>query len=280
MSTSTQDRAERQREFLYQKEDFQRVKKLIYDRAGIHLRDNKMEMVYSRLSRRLRALKLNSIKVYLDQLEAASEGEEWQSFINALTTNLTSFFREAHHFERLAEHVRQRGPEPLRVWCCAASTGEEPYTIAMTLLDALGPDFPFEVIATDVDTDALATARAGVYGMDRVKGLSPELLKRHFLKGKGRNAGKVRIKPVLARRVSFHPTNLLDSRWQVEDSVDVIFCRNVFIYFDTQTQGRILQRFHRLLVPEGLLFAGHSESLMGASNLFRSLGKTVFRPLH
>jgi len=279
LATESAGKAVKTREFAYEDQDFARARDLIYRRAGIHLRENKAEMVYSRLSRRVRKLGLASIKDYLALLEK-SDGEEWQSFINALTTNLTAFFREAHHFERLVEHVQQHQIPQLRVWSCAASTGEEPYSIAITLYDALGPDYPFEVIGTDVDTDALATARAGIYGMDRVKALPRALLQKYFLKGKGRNAGKARIKPAIARRVRFEPMNLLAPKWVVTDTVDIIFCRNVFIYFDTGTQGRILTRFHRLLDKKGLLFAGHSESLLAASDLFKSQGKTVFRPVH
>ncbi|MFT4192805.1 MAG: CheR family methyltransferase, partial [Comamonas sp.] len=223
--------------------DFDRVRRLIYERAGIALGDHKREMVYGRLARRLRALGLHDFRVYLDQLESQPASPEWQAFVNALTTNLTAFFREAHHFPLLAQFARERGP--IDVWCCAASTGEEPYSIAITLADALGSRAaPGCVLATDIDTEVLAQASAGIYKAQRVDGIDEAQLKRHFMRGKGRNAGMVRVRPELARLVEYGALNLLDADWGLQGrSFDVIFCRNVMIYFDKPTQTRILQRF-------------------------------------
>ena len=168
-----QQKTDTVKEFDFTKSDFERVRALIYQRAGISLADSKQEMVYSRLARRLRATGIQSFGKYLDDLEAGRLGEEWEAFTNALTTNLTSFFREAHHFPLLADHVnglRGRESGPLTVWCSASSTGEEPYSIAMTLCEAfntLTP--PVQIVATDIDTNVLATASEGVYGMDRVE---------------------------------------------------------------------------------------------------------------
>jgi chemotaxis protein methyltransferase CheR len=270
---------EKKREFLYTDKDFRRVQKMIKKRVGIHLADNKDEMVYSRLARRLRATGIPSLAEYLDYLDDEDHGE-WESFVNALTTNLTAFFRENHHFDTLKTHLQDRrvSRRPVRIWCCAASTGEEPYSIAMTVAEQLGMDFPVEIIASDVDTNALRTAAAGVYSMERIEKLDKGLLKKFFLKGTGKNAGKARVKPALRQKIQFRQVNLLDLSWPVEGPLDAIFCRNVFIYFQSETQQALLTRFHRLLADNALFFAGHSESLISSGDQFKSLGKTVFVP--
>jgi chemotaxis protein methyltransferase CheR len=233
-------------------------------------------MVYSRLSRRLRELRLREFATYLKLLEANPDGDEWQSFTNALTTNLTAFFREAHHFPVLAEHARKCA-QPVTVWCSAASTGEEPYSIAMTLIEALGSRATgASVLATDIDTQVLAKGEAGVFTLEQVSKLSPERLKRFFLKGTGAQAGKVRIRPEVAALVKFEQLNLLDTKWGPKEPFDAIFCRNVMIYFDKPTQGNILQRFAPLLKPHGLLFAGHSENFSFVNQTFRLRGQTVY----
>ncbi|WP_034348920.1 CheR family methyltransferase [Noviherbaspirillum massiliense] len=265
------------KEFEFTTRDFERVRGLIYQRAGIALADSKREMVYSRIARRLRATGLRSFQEYLDQLEQRGEDAEWEAFTNALTTNLTSFFREEHHFPILAGHVRQRR-EPIHIWCAASSTGEEPYSIAMTLCEAfntLTP--PAQVIATDIDTNVLATAEAGVYPMERLDKLAPERARRFFLKGKGRHEGYAKVRPELRDMISFRQLNLLSGQWPVRGPFDAIFCRNVMIYFDKPTQARILERFVPLMKPDGLLFAGHSENFSYVSDAFRLKGKTVYQ---
>ena len=233
-------------------------------------------MVYSRLSRRLRELRLKEFSTYLSILEADPNSKEWQLFTNALTTNLTAFFREAHHFPVLAEHALGC-PQPVTVWCSAASTGEEPYSIAMTLIEALGSRAgAASVVATDIDTQVLAKGAEGVFTMEQVSKLSPERLKRFFLKGSGAHSGKVLIRPEVAAMVKFQRLNLLDPGWFLKDPFDAIFCRNVMIYFDKPTQGKILQRFAPLLKPHGLMFAGHSENFSFASQTFRLRGQTVY----
>jgi chemotaxis protein methyltransferase CheR len=264
------------KEFEFTTRDFERVRSLIYRRAGIALAESKQEMVYSRLARRLRATGVHSFQTYLDELERGQDNEEWEAFTNALTTNLTSFFREAHHFPILADHVRG-AKEPVVIWCAASSTGEEPYSIAMTLCEAfntLTP--PAQVIATDIDTNVLATGAEGVYPMERVEKLSPERMRRFFLKGKGQQQGLVRVRPELRQMVSFRQLNLLSGSWPVKGPFDAIFCRNVMIYFDKPTQGKILSRFAPLLKPDALLFAGHSENFLYVSDAFRLRGKTVY----
>jgi chemotaxis protein methyltransferase CheR len=263
-------------EFLFTDSDFSKVRAMIHRRAGIALGEQKRQMVYSRLSRRLRELRLPEFSSYLELLESRQDGDEWQSFINSLTTNLTSFFREAHHFPVLAEHVR-KAREPVTIWCSAASTGEEPYSIAITLIEALGDKAnAARVISTDIDTAVLAKAQAGVFTSEQVKALSPERLRRFFNKGTGSNAGKVRIRPEVAQLVKFSRLNLLDPSWSVKEPVDAIFCRNVMIYFDKPTQKKVLDRFAPLLKTNGLLFAGHSENASLVNQTFKPLGQTVY----
>ena len=268
------------KEFDFTRTDFERVRALIYRQAGISLADSKQEMVYSRLARRLRATGIVSFAKYLDDLEAGRLGDEWEAFTNALTTNLTSFFREAHHFPLLAEHalaLRGREAGPLTIWCSASSTGEEPYSIAMTLCEAfntLTP--PVQIIATDIDTNVLSTASEGMYGLERIEKMSEERLKRFFLRGKGKHEGMVRVRPELRQLVTFRQLNLLSDSWPVKGQFDAIFCRNVMIYFDKETQRQILARFVPLMKPHALLFAGHSENFLYVSNSLRLRGKTVY----
>jgi chemotaxis protein methyltransferase CheR len=263
-------------DFLLTDNDFATIRGLIHQRAGIALGAQKRQMVYSRLARRLRDLGMKEFASYLRYLEANPRCDEWESFTNALTTNLTAFFREAHHFPVLAEHVK-KCPQPFTVWCSAASTGEEPYSIAMTLIETLGSRAgTASVVASDIDTQVLAKAVAGLFTMEQASKLSPERLKRFFLKGSGVNAGKVKIRPEVAAMVEFSQLNLLDAKWALKQPFDAIFCRNVMIYFDKPTQANILHRFAPLLKPHGLLFAGHSENFSFASETFRLRGQTVY----
>ena len=263
------------REFVWTNADFARVRALIYQRAGISLHDGKHAMVYSRLSRRLRDTGHTSFHDYLCWLET-HDGPEWQEFVNALTTNLTAFFREQHHFEIFASHLRSKPSANWRVWCNAASTGEEPYSIVITALEALGVNASFKLTASDIDSRVLATAAQGVYRLDSVKGLSPERLQKFFLKGKGGNAGMVRAKPELRRVIDFMSVNLIRDDWPFKEPFDVVFCRNVMIYFDAPTQRRVLERIHRVLKPGGMLFVGHAENFSESKDLFTLRGKTVY----
>lgn len=271
-----QNKTDTAKEFEFTARDFDRVRALIHQRAGIALAESKQEMVYSRLARRLRATGIRSFQAYLDTLEGGHDSEEWEAFTNALTTNLTAFFREAHHFPILAEHVRSR-KEPVTVWCSAASTGEEPYSIAMTLCESLGPlASQAHVVATDIDTNVLATGASGIYPIDRLDRMPPERARRFFLRGKGAQAGMVRVRPELRQMVTFKQLNLLADDWPVAGQFDAIFCRNVMIYFDKPTQSKILSRFAPLMKPDALLFAGHSENFLYVSNLYKLRGKTVY----
>lgn len=271
-----QNKGDTTKEFEFTPRDFDRVRALIHQRAGIALAESKQEMVYSRLARRLRATGIRSFQAYLDSLESRHDNAEWEAFTNALTTNLTSFFREAHHFPILADHVRGR-KEPVTIWCSASSTGEEPYSIAMTLCETLGPlASQSHVIATDIDTNVLATGANGIYPIDRLERMPAERAKRFFLRGKGAQAGMVRVRPELRQMVTFKQLNLLSDDWPISGPFDAIFCRNVMIYFDKPTQSKILSRFAPLMKPDALLFAGHSENFLYVSNAFKLRGKTVY----
>ena len=270
------------RTFDFSDADFRRLKRMIFDYAGISLNDNKKPMAYSRLTKRLRQLGLNTFREYLDFVEG-SDTEEHVRFINALTTNLTYFFRESHHFTILAEHLlklHEPDPQTLTVWSAACSTGEEPYSIAMAVIEAFGTDQPpVRIVASDLDTDALATAKRGVYAVEKVASLSPQRLKRFFLKGAGDQSGFARIRPQVQRLVEFRQVNLHEEGWEMEDFAPMaaIFCRNVMIYFNKETQTKILDRFAPLLRRDGLLFAGHSENFFyNGRETFRIRGKTVY----
>jgi len=265
------------REFAFSTTDFERVRKLIYQHAGISLSPVKQDMVYSRLARRLRATGMVSFAQYLDSLEHNS-GDEWERFVNSLTTNLTSFFREPHHFPIFADHLRRIGTQrPVRVWCSAASTGEEAYSIAITVAETFGVNASHvSIVASDLDTNVLATAEKGIYPIERVEKISPERLRQFFLRGTGSQEGFVSVRPELKRMVEFQRINLLDASYSVKGALDVIFCRNVMIYFDKPTQYKILARFAPIMQPDGLMFAGHSENFLHAADLFKSLGKTVY----
>jgi len=266
------------REYKFTAHDFERVKKIIYKRAGISLSASKHNMVYSRLARRLRATGYNSFKEYLDSLEGVAGGAEWESFTNALTTNLTSFFREQHHFPILEQHAEKRKNQgKIHLWCSASSTGEEPYSMAMSMVQAFKTFTPpVHILATDLDTNVLAKAKAGIYPLERLDKLPKDKLRKFFLKGKGSHAGYAMVRPELRNMITFRQLNLLDSSWSIRGPFDAIFCRNVMIYFDKPTQYKILQKFVPLLAPDGLLFTGHSESFQHAADLFKLREKTVY----
>jgi chemotaxis protein methyltransferase CheR len=255
--------------------DFATVRELIAEYAGIKLSLQKRNMVYNRLLRRLRARGMPGFGEYLELVQREGSGER-EAFVNALTTNLTAFFREPHHFDLLLEHARARAARraaPLRCWSSACSTGEEAWSIAMILREA---ECPGEVLGTDIDTDVLQQAQAGVYRDERTSGLPLERLRRHFLRGTGVNEGLVSVRPELRAMLRFGQLNLQSPVWPAQDRFDVIFCRNVVIYFDRDFQKQLLQRLADLLVPGGLLMVGHSESFPAAHAGFRSCGRTAY----
>jgi len=265
------------RDFEFTLQDFELVRNLIYRRAGISLGPGKVEMVYNRLAPRVRKTGHRNFRDYLAMLER-SECDEWEAFTNALTTNLTSFFREAHHFSTLTEFVNQsKNNRGMTIWCSACSTGEEAYSIAMTLIDVFGSFTPpVRIVATDLDTTVLKTAQTGVYPLDKLNKVEDEKIRKFFIQGKDIPAGHARVRDELRNLVTFRQINLLDSTWAIRGPLDVIFCRNVMIYFDKATQRRVLEKFAPLLKPEGLLFAGHSENFFFAADLFRLRSRTVY----
>lgn len=266
------------RDLHFSDEDFRIVRELLYDKTGIALTAVKNHMAYARLAKHVRRLGVQRFSDYLDMLRSEEGAHEWEHFINALTTNLTSFFREAHHFDLLHQHAQRFGgrDEPYRVWSSASSTGEEPYSIAMTL-DPLLRSGNYQIVASDIDTQVLHKAASGVYALDRIAKLSDRQLKQFFLRGKGANEGMVKIKAALARHIEFRQINLVDRSWPAIGMFDVIFCRNVLIYFDKPTQAGILEHFAQYLKPHGLLLLGHSENIQHITETFTPCGKTAYR---
>jgi chemotaxis protein methyltransferase CheR len=278
-SRDSEPRAGGAREFEFEDRDFRRICDLIHARVGIALADGKRDMVYGRLSRRLRVLGLRSFRDYLDRLEHGADSEEWQLFTNALTTNLTAFFREPHHFETLRQDLERRADDgPLKLWSCAASTGEEPYSIAITACEAYGTLAPpVRIVASDVDTQVLATAERGVYPLERIAGLDDALKRRYFQRGSGSNEGYCRVHPALRQLIDFRPLNLLSPRYDVGGPFAGVFCRNVMIYFDKPTQRGILTRLVPHLADDGMLYTGHSENYLHAADIITPCGRTLYR---
>ena len=266
------------REFPFTDRHFDYVRTLVTDHAAIRLPDNKRQMVYGRLVRRLRELRLSSFDEYLQVLEDDNGGPEFVNLINAITTNLTSFFREKHHFELMRERyipelIQRTGKRELKLWSAGCSTGEEPYSIAMTLLQG---GFNAKLLATDIDTKVLDTAATGIYNADRINGLPGDITRRWFLRGKGDNADKVRVRPEVGKLITFRQLNLMQP-WPMRGRFDIIFCRNVVIYFDKPTQAKLFNRYADQLEDGGYLFLGHSETMHNLSDRFKLLGNTVYQ---
>ena len=274
-----------QRQIALTEGDFYWLRNKLRSCSGIILDDSKQDFIYSRLVGRLRALKLVSFSDYIKILRDDSAGDELQIFLNALTTNFTSFFREKHHFKILTDEVlskysKSRGEE-LLFWSAGCSTGEEPYSIALTVCDyerRKGSSISCRVLATDLDSAVLKTASEGIYPWDSARSIAPELLKLGFYKGTGGNAGRVKLREGIKDRIQFRQLNLLGS-WPMKKLFDVIFCRNVLIYFDKETEGQLIDKFAANLKPGGILFLGHSEAFGLDSKKFVSLGRTSYRKL-
>jgi len=272
-------------EFAFTGQDFDWLRRRMNAYSGIELPETKRQMVYSRLAKRLRLLGLRTFAEYRQRLEAGDPAE-FREFVNSLTTNVTAFFREPHHFEHLAQMLEERyrrpagpGGDSLRIWSAASSTGEEPYSIATTVLDWMESthrSLDFHLLATDLDTNVLAHAARGIYREESVQALSPGWKRRWLLRGQDENAGLVRMRPEAQAVVEFRPWNLV-SNWTSPGPVDVIFCRNVVIYFSKETQRQLFERFAHTLAPGGYLYIGHSESLLGISNRFDAVGRTIYR---
>lgn len=260
--------------------DFRFIQKLVGDRTGIVLSEAKRHMVYGRLTRRLRQLGLDSVSEYCELLKANDE-QELIEFTNAITTNLTSFFREPHHFEHLQTTllpalIRNRPNKRLRIWSAGCSSGEEPYSIAMTLLDHVPGDWDVKILATDLDYNVVEQGAKGIYPLQRVEALPKPLLKRWVKRGKGDRSQLVKMAAPLQEVIHFRQLNLLHE-WPFKGPFDFIFCRNVVIYFNKDTQKVLFDRFADLLADDGHLFIGHSESLYKVSTRFELLGRTIYR---
>jgi len=271
------------REFAFSDDHFRRIRSFVGTHTGITLAESKKDMVYGRLCKRVRNRFGGSFDAFCEALAAGRE-DELEFLINAITTNLTAFFREPHHFDYLAKRLvpellnRNARSKRIRIWSAGCSSGEEPYSIAITLREAI-PDlehWDVRILATDLNAEVLAHAQEGVYGIDRIEGLSDERRKRGFFLGKGRNEGRVRVKPELREMIAFKRLNLLHD-WPMRGPFDAIFCRNVMIYFDKQTQARLYTRYADMLAPRGHLFIGHSESIYRTCDRFTAVGQTVYR---
>lgn len=271
------------REYKFSDRQFNQFQSLIMELTSIKMPLEKKELLYGRLTRRLRALQLKGFDDYLKILQSGDEAE-LESFVNSVTTNLTSFYRERHHFEHLQNVVIPRlrktndDTRRIRIWSAGCSTGQEPYSIAMTLMDAM-PDireWDVKILATDIDSQVLETAAKGVYRADRIDGIHKDIAKQWILRGKGNNQGYVRVAPELQELITFKQLNLL-TKWPIKGQVDVVFCRNVVIYFDKDTQRVLFEKFSRVLPPQGHMYIGHSETLMKISDDFDLLGKTIYQ---
>lgn len=267
------------KEFLLTDSDFKHIAEIVYKACGIVLGEHKREMVYSRLARRIRALKLSDFREYLAYLESHKE-QEFSDFINAITTNLTSFFRENHHFDYLKSHVvpqllvANKSMRRIRVWSAGCSTGEEPYTLAMILYGLFPNDWDVKILATDLDSNVLAKAQTGTYTAANVNGLDKSQLQRWFLKSIDGELFKV--KPELQQLIHFKRLNLLQE-WPMKGPFDVIFCRNVVIYFDKETKDNLFKRYYQILAEQGYLLLGHSETMGKEHSEFKNLGKTMYQ---
>ncbi len=272
---------QQEKEFEFTREDFDYLRKIVTDTTGIIADDDKYTMYYTRLARRVRKLGLKNFTEYRQYLNNNKDTESIE-LVNSVTTNLTAFFRENHHFEFLADTIiaraKKRGDRKIRIWSAGCSTGEEPYSIAITLAENI-PDFKswdIKIYATDIDSNVVKKASGGVYEMARVDGLDKPLLKKYFKKGAGKNAGFVRVNPELVDMIDFQQLNLLHA-WPISDIMDCIFCRNVVIYFDKPTKEKLVERYAELIMEDGYLFMGHSESLYKSTDRFKLLGKTIYQ---
>ena len=267
-----------QSEFALGEREFERIRARLYEVAGISLSDAKRTLVIARLSRIVRTMRLPSFDAYMDFLDREGTGQDAQDFVNALTTNLTRFWREEHHFTHLESHVgeliKSRHNKRLRIWSAGCSTGQEPYTIALGLL-AKHPElkrWDLKILATDIDTSVIAKAATGIYPESELNGLSRERAAMFERMADGR----VRIPQAVSSLVSFKPLNLM-APWPMKGPFDAIFCRNVAIYFDKATQGEVFGRLGQILAPGGFLYIGHSENLGSGGSAFRLVGKTIYQ---
>jgi chemotaxis protein methyltransferase CheR len=262
-------------------EEFHRFRTLIYDESGISLSEQKQSFLASRLSKRLHDLDLATFSEYYAKVIEDQAHEEFTRMLDLISTNKTDFFREPKHFDFLREKILPGldSAKRIRIWSSACSTGEEPYTIAMTLYEAVrSPErWDMKILASDLSTRVLAKAAAGVYNEERFRTVPPGVMKRHFLRGRGDQTGVFKVKPHIADAITFRRINLMDDCFPIKNPLDLIFCRNVMIYFDRPTQETLVNKFHRYLKPGGYLFIGHSESLQWVTHSFKSIAPTIYR---
>ena len=271
------------REFSMSESDFKIISELAYKYTGIVLGPHKMDMVYGRLARRLRALNLTSVSDYIVLIEKEHQ-EEISQFINAITTNLTSFFREKHHFDFLSKSIlpdllkTNDSSRKIRAWSAGCSTGEEPYSISITLRDCYNlKNWDCKILATDLDSQVLQKAQSGIYEVDRIESLSKDLKSKWFMRDVN-HPDIVKVKPSLQELISFKRLNLLED-WPMKGTFDFIFCRNVLIYFNTETQNLLFEKYAKALKQGGYLIIGHSESISLDCSFFKPIGQTVYQKI-
>lgn len=269
--------------------EFNELVRIIYDKTRIQMSEHKRALVTSRISKRIRALNMSSFKEYIDYLKGAPD-EEVTNFVNAVTTNKTDFFRENKHFEYMKttflpnweKSYKEGKVNNLRIWSAACSTGEEPYTIAMTLHDYFGERFnhyDIKILASDIDTNVLSHACAGIYKEETVETIQTNTLKKYFLKGTGNNAGLYKVKNILQKCISFRQLNFKDEDFDIHTKFDLIFCRNVIIYFDKEFQKELFNKFYRYMKEDSYVFIGHSETLFGISDLFKYISSNIYKKI-
>ncbi|EKV56347.1 CheR family methyltransferase [Brachyspira hampsonii] len=269
--------------------EFNELVKIIYDKTRIQMTSHKRALVTSRLSKRLRALKMNSFREYIDFVKNAKD-EELTNFVNAVTTNKTDFFRENKHFEYMKstflpeweKNFKAGKVKNLRIWSAACSTGEEPYTIQMTLHEYFGSNYDkydIKVLASDIDTNVLAHGRAGIYKDESVDPIQDNILRKYFLRGTGDKEGLYKVKDILKKNLFFRQLNFKDEDFDIHTQFDLIFCRNVIIYFDKEFQKELFNKFHRYLKDDGLVFIGHSETLFGVSDKFKYVASNIYKKI-
>ncbi len=268
-------------EFNFSNRDFERLRKLVYQHTGISLSEEKQQLTYGRFAKRLRALKISDFSDYIDLIDRGDESE-MDHFVSAITTNFTSFFRESHHFEFLVEEIKRisQYSRRIRIWSAGCSSGEEPHSIAISILNAIpeSADWDLKILATDLDKKMVEKASSGIYDQEKISGLPVEITRKWFKKGRGENAGKVQVATAARSMITFKYLNLLHD-WPVKGPFDIIFCRNVVIYFDKVVQKELFSKFNTKQLKNGKLIIGHSENLANVSSDYKLIGRTIYEKL-
>jgi chemotaxis protein methyltransferase CheR len=260
---------------------FKRFREIVYEHSGIYLRDTKEAMVSARVAKRMRALGISTHKQYLSHLQQDSSGEEINLFLDVISTNVTSFFRENQHFVFLKNYMREalaEGKSKLRIWSAASSTGEEALSIAMTIRNVLGArPFDFKILATDISTNVLARAQSGIYEKEQMTNVSESMRRRYFIRVKDPDRVAYQARDTLKKHIVYRRLNLSRPPFPLGGSLDIIFCRNVMIYFDNETRNRLVNEFYRLLLPGGYFLTGHAESLTSLTTPFTCIQPTIYK---